>query len=557
MWLFLCLCALAHAQEMPKVNTKQGVVVGRHVEDGDYLTFYGIPYAGNTTGENRFKAPIPPPVFTEEFQAIDNSVICAQPSEYGFIGTEDCLVLDILTKNLTTPKPVFVWIEGEDYEKTSTRPYPFENLVEDLVIVKINYRLSIFGFLCLGVSDAPGNAGLKDIVQGLKWIKENIAGFGGDPNNVVLVGHGSGAALVDLITLSPMSQNLAHKAIVLSGSALAPWAVSYNPISHAQKVAENLGYTDLSRTDLARKIASTETYLIIGALSFIHFYDTSLLFAPCVENVNLNPSDTFLADAPINILKSGNFSQIPYIAGFVNREGTLRVPQIYSHSWIREMQIFFDEFIQVDLAFESKENKTAVALQIREFYFGQNTINTQRMEEYLDYHGDILITLPIIRASMERAWKSSENVYVMHFSYKGTNNSDWDSEYPYVPISGARHGAILNYLFNFDLQVLDKSANIAVAQRFREFAYTGSPSLRPPHTGAVWIPVTSGATSILSISGDEKMFVEKVTTDVKTETRMFWDPILATHYHAPKSSAESLFTFGLVVFAMQALLRLL
>ncbi|XP_039758985.1 venom carboxylesterase-6-like [Pararge aegeria] len=470
MWLLLCLCALAHAQQLPRVNTTQGVVVGRHVEDGDYLTFYGIRYGGNPTGENRFKAPTTPPVNSEEFQAVDNSVICAQPSSNGFIGTEDCLVLNILTKNLTTPKPVFVWIEGEDYELTSTTPYPFENLVEDLVIVKINYRLSIFGFLCLGVSDAPGNAGLKDIVQGLKWIKENIAGFGGDPNNVVLVGHGSGAAMVDLITLSPMSQNLAHKAIVLSGSALAPWAVSYNPVSHAQKVAENLGYTDMSRTDLAKKLASTETTVLIRALSSIKFNDTSLLFAPCVENINLNPSDTFLEEAPINILKSGNFSQIPYLAAFANMEGTLRAPQAVNGDWLQRMDTNFDDFIQVDLAFEFEENKTAIAKNIRDFYFGQSTIGMVNIEKYLDYYGDTLIILPMIRGSQERAWKSSENVYLLKFSVNGTYNSDW--AYP-IPPSGARHGAILNYLFNFDLRVLDKSVNIAVARRFTEFAYTG------------------------------------------------------------------------------------
>lgn len=90
--------------------------------------------------------------------------------------------------------------------------------------------MSIFGFLCLRVHDAPGNAGLKDIIQGLNWVKTNIANFGGDPNNVVLIGHDSGAALVDLITLSHRSENFIHKVIILNGSALAPWAVAYNPI---------------------------------------------------------------------------------------------------------------------------------------------------------------------------------------------------------------------------------------------------------------------------------------------------------------------------------------
>lgn len=367
---------------------------------------------------------------------------------------------------------MIVWIEGEEYESIGKVLYPFKNVVnQDLLVVSINYRLSIFGFLCLGVTDAPGNAGLKDIIQGLKWIKENIAGFGGDPNNVVLLGHGSGAAMVDLITLSPMSQNLTHKAIVLSGSGLAPWAVSYDPVGYAQQVGLKLGYTDKSREDLAKKLVSTDINLLSNVLTDFEFFNASLLFAPCVENVNLNQTDTFLPDAPINILRSGKYSHIPYMAGFVDREGTVRAAQAAFYGWLDKMQSNFGDFIQIDLGFESEDNRTAVTRNIRQFYFAERTINMETIEDYLDYQGDTLILIPVIRGTKERAMTSTEKVWLFKFAFRGTQNSDW--AYPQIPLNGVRHGSILNYLFNYDLRVSDSTAAFSVSQRIKGFAESG------------------------------------------------------------------------------------
>ncbi|XP_023933929.2 esterase FE4 [Bicyclus anynana] len=559
MWLLLCVCALAYAQDGPRVNTTQGVVVGQRVQDGDYLAFYGLHYGGSTSGVNRFKAPTPPPVYPGEFHAIDNTILCAQPSSRGMIGTEDCLVLNVHTKNLTTPKPVFVWIEGEEYTSTGNYLYPFKNLVQqDLVVVSINYRLSIFGFLCLGVTDAPGNAGLKDIIQGLKWIKDNIAGFGGDPNNVVLFGHGSGAALVDLITLSPLSQNLTHKAVVVSGSGLAPWAVSYNPVGSAQLVGDRLGYTDNSREELAKKLASTDISLLSPILTDFVSYNTSLLFAPCVENADLNASDTFLADAPINILRSGNYSKIPYMTGFVDREGTLRAHQAAYDGWLQKMNVNFTDFIPVDLSFENAEIRTAVARNVSAFYFDQRPVSMDTINDYLDYHGDVLILVPVLRGAHERA-RASDDVWLFKFTFRGTQNSDW--AYPQIPVNGARHGAILNYVFNYDLTTADNDATAALTERVRAFAYTGIPSRA--NNGATWDQLTHIRGSALLISGGEPtpnlaIYQESLATNLNQETVVFWDDLFTKYYvpPSPVSAANSLLSIGLVVLVAQAIIKL-
>jgi carboxylesterase type B len=121
------------------------------------------------------------------------------------------------------------WIHGGIFVfgSGSTEFYGPDFLItEDVVVVTINYRLGLLGFLCLEdpTLGVPGNAGLKDVVMALKWVHENIRQFGGDPDNITIFGQSSGAAAVHLLTLSPMGRGLFHKAIGQSGTALSPWA---------------------------------------------------------------------------------------------------------------------------------------------------------------------------------------------------------------------------------------------------------------------------------------------------------------------------------------------
>lgn len=363
-----------------------------------------------------------------------------------------------------------VFLLGDEYTTTDTKTYSYSKLVlADVVVVTMNYRLSIFGFLCLGVPDAPGNAGLKDVIQGLTWIKDNIVGFGGDPNNVVLFGHGSGAAVVDLITMSPLADNLVHKAITQSGSALAPWAIAYEPVRYARVFAERLSYSGDTTEELARKLAATDISLLSPVLQEFSFYNNSVLFAPCLENGALN--DSFITEAPINLLRAGNYSHIPYIAGFTDREGTIRAAQAVNDGWLAAMQANFTNFVQVDLAFDSIENKTAVANDIRQNYFAARPVSMETIRDYLNYHGDTMIAVSVIRGVRERALTSRAEVRLLEFTYRGTRNSDW--LYHQIPNDGVRHGGVLNYVFDYDLKPEDENARASLVGRYVTFANTG------------------------------------------------------------------------------------
>ncbi|CAG5035982.1 unnamed protein product [Parnassius apollo] len=484
MFMFLAVvsavAAAGQALENPVVNTTQGQIQGYKVADENYYAFYGIHYAGSVSGGNRFKVAPPPPTYTGVFVAVNNEVICAQPTSRGLIGVEDCLTLNIFTPNLTASQPVLVWIQGEEFTTSDPTIHSFKNFMnENIVVVKINYRLSIFGFLCLGVQQAPGNAGLKDVVQGLKWVKENIAGFGGDPNNIVLFGHGSGAAMVDLITLSPMAENLVHKAIVQSGSALSPGAIAYDPVGYAEALGKKLGYVDKTKEELANLLTTTDINELVSALTAFELFNNTALFSPCIEN-DVDKDNVFLKDAPINILRSGNYSHVPYIAGFTDKEGTIRAYEAAYNQWLDSMEGNFEDFIQVDLdlASTSQANKTALVNSIREFYFGNKTINMEVIENYLDYHGDTMILVSIARGVRERANTSTAEVRLYNFGYLGTYNSNW--AFPEIPLTGVMHGGILNYLLNFDLKPNDVDTMQRIIQRYSTFIRTGLVKLLRP-----------------------------------------------------------------------------
>lgn len=138
--------------------------------------------------------------------------------------------------------PVFVYVHG-GYFMAGGSNYmgPLYLMQEDIVLVTINYRLASLGFLNTGDDLVTGNMGMKDQVLALKFVKQEISKFGGDPDNVVLWGESAGAAAVHFHLLSPMSKGLFNKAIMSSGTAIKPWSLVTKPKEQAKLLAESLG----------------------------------------------------------------------------------------------------------------------------------------------------------------------------------------------------------------------------------------------------------------------------------------------------------------------------
>lgn len=136
-----------------------------------------------------------------------------------------------------------VFIHGESFEWNSGNPYDGSILASysQVIVVTLNYRLGILGFLKPGLSEHTiGNFGLLDQIAALQWIKENIAAFGGDSKSVTLIGHGTGAVCVNFLMVSPVAKGLFHRSILMSGSALSDWALNNNPLQVTMQIAEGL-----------------------------------------------------------------------------------------------------------------------------------------------------------------------------------------------------------------------------------------------------------------------------------------------------------------------------
>ena len=220
------LCA---AQPAPVVAVPGGQVRGQSLKDGGAV-FKGIPYAQPPLAELRWKAPQPVKPWSGERDALQFGGTCAQNPMWGMpkVVNEDCLYVNVWTPEWPAKglKPVMVWIHGGGNVAGSGNENGESLVRHGIVLVSLNYRLGIFGFLAHpeltaeSADHASGNYGLMDQIAALQWVPENIKKFGGDPANVTIFGESAGAMDVNLLMASPRAKGLFHRVIGESGSVL-------------------------------------------------------------------------------------------------------------------------------------------------------------------------------------------------------------------------------------------------------------------------------------------------------------------------------------------------
>ncbi|WP_084258833.1 carboxylesterase/lipase family protein [Microtetraspora malaysiensis] len=207
----------------PVAVTASGKVRGTD-QDGIHR-FRGIPYAAPPVGERRWLPPQPPSSWTGTRDATKTGPACLQPQApdmpKGTPQSEDCLTLEVTTPARPGKKrPVMVWVPGGGFITGAGSIYDPARLVRagDIVVVTVNYRLGVFGFFAHPELGEASNFGLQDQVAALRWVRANIAAFGGDPGKVTLAGASAGAMSTCTLMTSPAARNLFHRAIVQSGS---------------------------------------------------------------------------------------------------------------------------------------------------------------------------------------------------------------------------------------------------------------------------------------------------------------------------------------------------
>jgi para-nitrobenzyl esterase len=235
--LLLGLGAAAHADSLT-VKTEQGKAQGKTINNGKVRAFMGLPYAAPPVGDLRWKAPEPAAKWKGERDATKYGAHCAQGPVFADMifqdngMSEDCLFLNVYAPADSTDKsklPVMFWIHGGGYAGGGSNE-PRHNgdflPTKGVVLVTINYRLGVFGFLATAdlakeANGSAGNYGLLDMVAAMQWVKANIKNFGGDPDNVTIFGESAGSFAVSTLMASPLARGLFAKGIGESGAAFS------------------------------------------------------------------------------------------------------------------------------------------------------------------------------------------------------------------------------------------------------------------------------------------------------------------------------------------------
>ncbi len=306
----------------------QGVVSD---ENPEIVRFKGIPFAAPPVGELRWRPPAAVVGWEGVRDASTSGAICPQWRGDSAVGEEDCLSLNVWAPRETTePLPVMVWIHGGGYRLGSgsgpgSDGTPLAS--KGVVLVTINYRLNVFGFLAHPAlsaespQNASGNYGLMDMVAALEWVRDNVATFGGDPGRVTIFGESAGGGAVMALMIVPQAEGLFHRGIAQS-TYIHGWdrplrdpARGWEPAEAiGRRLGEALGATGDDTLTALRAAPTAKVFEAsdVGPL----FKWAGTLWAPNVDG-------WYIPDDPLAMYADTRQHDVPLIAGMTDNEGSL------------------------------------------------------------------------------------------------------------------------------------------------------------------------------------------------------------------------------------------
>lgn len=419
--------------------------------------WFGIPYAQKPIGDLRFRHPRPIEHWGDEIlnaTTLPHTCVQIVDTVFGdFPGAamwnpntdmqEDCLYINIVTPR---PRPknaaVMLWVFGGGfYSGTATLDvYDPKILVseEKIVYVSMQYRVASLGFLFFDTADVPGNAGLFDQLMALEWVRDNIAYFGGNPNNVTLFGESAGAVSVSLHLLSPLSRNLFSQAIMQSGAATAPWAI----ISREESILRGIRLAEAvqcphSRTDMgpmidclrkrsAEELVNNEW----GTLGICEFP-----FVPIIDG-------SFLDEMPIRSLAHQNFKKTNLLMGSNTEEGYYFILYYLTELFPKEENVGIsrEQYLQAVKELNPYVNEVARQAIVFEYTDWLNPDDPIKNRNALDKMvGDYHFTCGVNELAHRYA-ETGNNVYTYYYKHRSKNN-------PWPSWTGVMHADEINYVF--------------------------------------------------------------------------------------------------------------
>lgn len=318
---------------------------------------------------------------------------------------------------------------------------------KDVVMVTINYRLGVLGFLALGTKEAPGNMGLRDQALALKWVKNNISAFGGDQNNVTIYGASAGAASVEYLLLSPTARGLFHKAIGQAGSSLLPWARNENIKTLAFKIPHMNGKNITDTEELYRYLKNLPTKDLVEAsmaAMMTEKWKGGLFFGFVPTTEKLGPWEPFLCEPPEVTITSGNYSKVPYLTGTCSREGMLMTS--FNTKMIEDLTLKKNFIDYLPFHFTNEEKPIAES-RLKMVYLDTPGEFNGAEDPAIEFFSDVDFIGGVHFAASQMAKKNPE-IYFYHFSYDGGLNYIKNKRNLQRP--GACHGDEGGYLIKTD-----------------------------------------------------------------------------------------------------------
>lgn len=487
--------------EAPIVKVEQGELQGRVVispSGKQFYSFQGIPYAKPPLGSLRFKAPQPAESWEGVRDATAEGNVSAQIDPFihklEFIGDENCLFLNVYTPSLDGEfLPVMLFIHGGGFRFGSgnTSFYGGDYLVEkDVVVVTINYRCGPLGFLCLNTPEVPGNAGLKDMIQAIRWVTENIGRFGGNSRNITLFGESCGGVATSILTASPLTKDLISKAVIQSGTGLHSWAFQKNPIENAKNLAKVLGSEAEDIDEILDFLSAVSVREIVNASDKLNpmdlFFDKGqTTFAPVVEKKFVDV-EAALTENFVNILTSGRTSNVPIMIGSNTLEFTYNTCK-------DDLRAFIPESFNLNT---NSEEAVEIANSIKKLYFKNGNSSIETLPDYYQLLSDVLVNIDTYRYVKYLVQNSKQPVFFYQFDYVGELNiskklSDSSG------LKRAAHMDELGYIFKniFQNDMEPTSADLKMREwmltLWTNFAKTGNPTPEEcEDLNVTWLPAT-------------------------------------------------------------------
>jgi len=313
MQLVLVVFASEQRNEDPVVSTTLGLIQGTRMESFSGKTIYtfrGIPYAEPPISDLRFEPPKPFHTWGNSIlKATTDSLVCPQTG-ITLLMSEDCLKLNVFTKNLTGDLPVIVYIHGGanvlGSGHSTYEAGPQYLLEHDVVLVAFNYRLGALGFL------NGGNYGYLDQIMALEWVQAHISNFGGDPDLVTIMGMSAGSMAVSLHLASPLSKGLFHRAIMMSGSATNHFSIHNEFWTRllARQVACPM-YDTFDMTECLRNVSWKRIIEVCSQWEQYKFVNMKW---------NYEIDNYFLPMHPSILIENGEFNKVPLMVSWTVNE---------------------------------------------------------------------------------------------------------------------------------------------------------------------------------------------------------------------------------------------